>query len=53
MFEKGQASHEEALKFMVEYLKINEPEKRRRLFCLAEQYSREGRPLVSQDNEAN
>jgi hypothetical protein len=47
----GRASDEEALKMVVTYLTINEPERRREIFELAEKYARETcAPPISQDN---
>jgi hypothetical protein len=47
----GRASDEEALKMVVAYLSINEPDRRREVFELAEKYARETKaPPVSQDN---
>lgn len=47
----GRASDEEALKMVVTYLTINEPERRREIFELAEKYAKEtAAPPVSQDN---
>jgi hypothetical protein len=47
----GRASDEEALKMVVTYLTINEPERRREIFELAEKYAKETcSPPISQDN---
>jgi hypothetical protein len=50
----GRASDEEALKMVVAYLSINEPERRREIFDLAEKYAQETKaPPISQDNFEN
>lgn len=50
----GRASDEEALKMVVAYLSINEPERRREIFELAEKYAHETKaPPISQDNFEN
>jgi hypothetical protein len=50
----GRASDEEALKIVVAYLSINEPERRREIFDLAEKYAKETKaPPISQDNFEN
>jgi len=47
----GRASDEEALKMVVAYLSINEPERRREVLELAEKFAKETvAPPVSQDN---
>ncbi|KZD21417.1 hypothetical protein A4A58_13680 [Tardiphaga robiniae] len=47
----GRASDEEALKMVVTYLTINEPERRREIFELAEKYAKKTcAPPISQDN---
>jgi hypothetical protein len=47
----GRASDEEALKMVVAYLSINEPERRREILELAEKYAKEtSAPPISQDN---
>ncbi|WP_211908011.1 hypothetical protein [Tardiphaga alba] len=47
----GRASDAEALKMVVAYLSINEPERRREIFLLAEKYAKETAALpLSQDN---
>jgi hypothetical protein len=47
----GRASDEEALKMVVAYLSINEPERRREIFELAEKYALETKaPPIAQDN---
>jgi hypothetical protein len=46
----GRASDEEALKMVLAYLSINEPERRRELLALAEKFAGETRPPVPQDN---
>jgi hypothetical protein len=47
----GRASDEEALKMVVAYLSINEPERRRELFELAEKYAKDTcAPPIAQDN---
>jgi hypothetical protein len=47
----GRASDEEALKMVVTYLSINEPERRREILELAEKFAKETvAPSISQDN---
>lgn len=60
MWNFGRASDEEALKLVVAYLNISEPERRRELVALAEQYQQESLPLAKterpslwQDNRPN
>lgn len=54
MWRFGRASDEEALKMVVAYLSINEPERRREIFELAEKYASETKaPPVAQDNFEN
>ncbi len=54
MWRFGRASDEEALKMVVAYLSINEPERRREILDLAERYARETKaPPISQDNFEN
>jgi hypothetical protein len=58
MWEFGRASDAEALRLVVAFLKIKEPERRRELIELAEMYQSITRPLpqpaqhMSQDNTA-
>jgi hypothetical protein len=50
----GRASDEEALKMVVAYLGINEPERRREIFDLAEKYAQHTKaPPIAQDNFEN
>jgi hypothetical protein len=47
----GRASDEEALKMVLAYLKINEPERRKEVLTLAETYAEiTGAPPITQDN---
>lgn len=51
MWRFGRASDEEALRMVVAYLSINEPERRRELLELAEKYAKETcAPPIVQDN---
>lgn len=47
----GRASDEEALRMVLAYLKINEPERRKEVMSLAEAYAEiTGAPPITQDN---
>lgn len=46
----GRASDEEALKMVLAYLNINEPERRREVLALAEKFANQSVPPVPQDN---
>ncbi len=50
MWEYGQATDKEALELIERYLKIKDPDRRREIFDLAEQYASEGNSLIFQDN---
>jgi hypothetical protein len=41
MFEHGRPSEKEALEMILLYFQVTEPERRRKLFELAEQYAKE------------
>lgn len=50
MWEYGKATDKEALELMVRYLKIKDPDRRREIFQLADQYAGEASSLIFQDN---
>ena len=50
MCEYGQATDKETLELIVRYLKIKDPDGRRQIFDLADQYASEGSSLIFQDN---
>jgi len=58
MWELGRASDAEALRLMLAFLRVNEPERRKALIDLAELFERNSAPLpkkvmhkITQDNE--
>lgn len=60
MWNFGRASDDEALKLIVAYLNISEPERRKHIVALAEEYQRTSvpiarseRPSIWQDNRPN
>lgn len=50
MWEYGQATDKEALELVLRYLKIKDPDRRREIFDLAEQYASDSSSLIFQDN---
>lgn len=50
MWKKGRPSEREALELILRYLSIDDPEKRKQLFELAEKFARESSPPLATED---